>query len=433
MADQKHPKSPSEPDITELSDWDPDALLEEIAASRGLTVGQLRARVRAVADAANARISHIEFEHARDCDFSDEELAHLQECSFCKRLVFTLTPTDDAVAAFERLVDQRIERSSGIVVSLPLASAISAGVRRQWIPLAAAAGIAFVAVGSWFAMRPSLQNSSVVAKSPIEARGIRACTEARQTSEGCELLARAANYEVQGEPRLANAFVLAGLAETGVKDEALRQITVAFDPASPIPTERMGDTSRQPSPASVAALTVAQAEFKAGRSLAGYQQVVSYLRKEDSAASASALETGFVQPVRYSYELAGMPDSTAEARPDWLAEVSIGSDANIASGGLAEQPDRTFIAGHSVHLVTDIQGAPASTPVRVLWFGPDGQKISEEVIWTDRDGKRLGFTAVDTSAWTSGEYRAELWIADHKVKQEPFEIVQPEVAAHDDH
>lgn len=53
-------------------------------------------------------------------------------------------------------------------------------------------------------------------------------------------------------------------------------------------------------------------------------------------------------------------------------------------------------------------------------------KDMEEINWTRAGEKMLAFTAPDTAAWKSGEYRAELWVADKKVQQAQFDITPVE-------
>jgi len=102
--------------------------------------------------------------------------------------------------------------------------------------------------------------------------------------------------------------------------------------------------------------------------------------------------------------------------------VKIGTHLDEKGDIATPASESEFVAGQPVHLVTELDGAPSNTPVTVVWYGPTDQPVREETNWTREVEQALSFTASDTSAWKAGDYRAELWIANYRVKQEPFKI-----------
>ena len=76
-----------------------------------------------------------------------------------------------------------------------------------------------------------------------------------------------------------------------------------------------------------------------------------------------------------------------------------------------------------------VSDAPASTPVKVIWFGPNDTKIGEDVKQVQPGDKYLGFAARDTTTWSKGDYRAEVWVGDEKVNTQHFNITDASKAA----
>lgn len=105
-----------------------------------------------------------------------------------------------------------------------------------------------------------------------------------------------------------------------------------------------------------------------------------------------------------------------------VGDLKIGSGADAAAAMTRDGTEPTFPAGQPVHVVTEVRNAPSHTPVSVVWVGPDNREVRKEVNWTRTGEKVLSFTAPTTAAWKSGEYRAELWVADKKVRQAQFDI-----------
>jgi hypothetical protein len=88
---------------------------------------------------------------------------------------------------------------------------------------------------------------------------------------------------------------------------------------------------------------------------------------------------------------------------------------------VTKSPD-SISAGQPVKLVAEIRDNSSDTPVSVVWRDPDDKKVSVSTRWVKQGEKQVSFTEENTAAWKSGEYRAEVWVANEKVLQEPFGV-----------
>jgi hypothetical protein len=276
-----------------LPEWEPDALLEQAAASRGLSTEQLRARLRTIADESRETTAHVVFEHARDGNFSDEELGHLERrCQFCQQLIQTINPGDQAVEDFQQHLEARFEYA-GVLGSARAPSSPRLGRRVASPVLLAAAAVALASVGGMLWMRAP---SAIGGPSASNA-----CAGSSRTHEACSLLTKAAQFEAKGEPEIASAYVVVGLAEAGVTGENLKSVSAAIKPAqrAEAPGNAPSGTPLSAVLLNSAPLVAAQSRFKSGDSAAGYEQILVFLQKwESSGAPAKAFEAAFVEPVR---------------------------------------------------------------------------------------------------------------------------------------
>jgi hypothetical protein len=135
--------------------------------------------------------------------------------------------------------------------------------------------------------------------------------------------------------------------------------------------------------------------------------------KDDTATSATEQEAagtespGDLNPV----EAQTMIDDVTLGK-------KVGADGMIAT----EDQGDDFAPGETVHLVLNAADAPASSAVKVVWYGPGETKINEESKTVESGAKYLDFQA-DTASWQKGDYRAEVWIGDEKVNTQQFQIV----------
>lgn len=116
------------------------------------------------------------------------------------------------------------------------------------------------------------------------------------------------------------------------------------------------------------------------------------------------------------------PAATLPAVRGWASDVRIGSGVDLKMAVADNGAEPNFSAGQPVYLVTEIQDAPNHTPISVIWVGPDNKEVRKETNWTQEGEQSVAFSVPDTAAWKTGEYRAELWVADKKVQQAQFGI-----------
>lgn len=102
---------------------------------------------------------------------------------------------------------------------------------------------------------------------------------------------------------------------------------------------------------------------------------------------------------------------------------TVGADGMIAT----ENQGDDFAPGETVNVVMNAADAPASSAVKIVWYGPGETKINEEEKTVATGAQYLGFSA-DTTGWAKGDYRAEIWIGDEKVNTQQFQVVDAENA-----
>ena len=131
-----------------------------------------------------------------------------------------------------------------------------------------------------------------------------ACAGGNSTPRGPHPLCQAAQSDVKGEPKVARAYVVAGLAEAGVTGPDLKRVTAAINPARHAadviaPGNASSETRPSATPPNTALLIAAQSKFKSGEPAEGYEQVLAFLQKSESSdAPAKTFEAAFVEPVR---------------------------------------------------------------------------------------------------------------------------------------
>jgi hypothetical protein len=112
--------------------------------------------------------------------------------------------------------------------------------------------------------------------------------------------------------------------------------------------------------------------------------------------------------------------ATAQARVDDVTVGhELGADGKIADGKKGDK----FAAGKTVYVSMAVGDTPATSAIKVVWYGPNDTRITDETKSVTTGEKYLNFTSGDTSAWAKGDYRAEVWIADEKVSSQSFSIV----------
>lgn len=98
---------------------------------------------------------------------------------------------------------------------------------------------------------------------------------------------------------------------------------------------------------------------------------------------------------------------------------AVGADGTIA----ADQQGDDFAPGETVYVAMEVGDTPAGSAVRVDWYGPGEQKVSQETKTVTAGEHNMSFAAKDTASWKKGDYRAEVWVGDEKVNTQQFQIV----------
>ena len=115
----------------------------------------------------------------------------------------------------------------------------------------------------------------------------------------------------------------------------------------------------------------------------------------------------------------------AAAAPPSVADIQLGSA--VAENGRVAQADTTVAPGEPVIVSMNVEELSNLTPVTVHWMGPDGGSVGYEVQFVKDEMDLLSFTNEQTQDWRAGQYRAEIWVNDRKVAEQPF-TVTPEQA-----
>lgn len=107
----------------------------------------------------------------------------------------------------------------------------------------------------------------------------------------------------------------------------------------------------------------------------------------------------------------------------WIDDVTIGSEIGADGNIVAGKTGDDFAPGQPLHVAMEVGDAPPNSSVKVVWYGPNETKITEENKPVVSGQKYLNFTASNTASWAKGDYRAEVWIGDEKVNTQQFQIV----------
>jgi hypothetical protein len=122
----------------------------------------------------------------------------------------------------------------------------------------------------------------------------------------------------------------------------------------------------------------------------------------------------------WTYYLAQQPGVSSPAQMH--AGVSFPGASNENPVVAVTQSPDSISAGQPVKLVAEIRDTSDGTPVSVVWRGPDDKQVGISTSWLKKGERQVSFTEENTAAWKSGQYRAEIWVANEKVLQEPFGV-----------
>ena len=106
----------------------------------------------------------------------------------------------------------------------------------------------------------------------------------------------------------------------------------------------------------------------------------------------------------------------------WVDDVTIGNEVGADGMMVTGRTGDDFAPGQPVYIAMNVKDAPANSAVKIVWYGPNETKITEESKTVTAGQQYLSFAAMDTKAWAKGDYRAEIWVADEKVNTQQFNI-----------
>jgi hypothetical protein len=136
--------------------------------------------------------------------------------------------------------------------------------------------------------------------------------------------------------------------------------------------------------------------------------------------SAEATPTTTETEVPGTTSPSDLSPATAQARVD---DVKVGH-ALDADGKIADdKKGDKFAPGKTVYVSMSVGDTPASSAIKVVWYGPNDTRISDETKTVETGQHNLNFSSGDTAKWAKGDYHVEVWIADEKVNTENFSIV----------
>jgi hypothetical protein len=98
--------------------------------------------------------------------------------------------------------------------------------------------------------------------------------------------------------------------------------------------------------------------------------------------------------------------------------TAVGSNGHVPADAIDD-----FLPGEAIYLTMDVSDAAPGTEIRVVWIGPDDQRIAEQRQRVVQGARTLKFVKSDTRLWQPGDYRAEVWVGDEKVNDEVFDVV----------
>jgi hypothetical protein len=311
------------PETLKPLEWLPEEYFKRAAARRDMTPEQLRAQLRSLADESRVMATHVPFEHLRDGTLSEEELSHLDRCSYCSRFLQSVNPKADEV---DRFVGEALTRYVPAMGTVAAARAMAPAARAGGLwrtPAALAVGVFLGAIGLSFYYQMRQIPVSNAANAPLWKATVVRCQKASGETSGCELFADAARYQLSGDSETAQHLVTLGLERTGVSTPVIAQVqkTLQTTPASPqerpnaVAQAKAAASAAKANPATDASqwLATAQLHLIAGEDSQAYVALGNYLKDSAPRAQAVAYIVGFAQPVyqvsKNETEFGGAPSS----------------------------------------------------------------------------------------------------------------------------
>jgi hypothetical protein len=115
--------------------------------------------------------------------------------------------------------------------------------------------------------------------------------------------------------------------------------------------------------------------------------------------------------------------ATARTR---ISELKVGPQVG-ADGAVVNNVDEV-LPGEAVHASIAVGDVAAGSAVKAVWIGPDDKRLGESVKDVAQGLTFLVFDAPDTTAWTPGDYKVEIYLGDELAGSESFDIVEKKPA-----
>lgn len=112
--------------------------------------------------------------------------------------------------------------------------------------------------------------------------------------------------------------------------------------------------------------------------------------------------------------------TTAKLR---VSDLKVGTRFDASTGAVAENLDEV-LPGEQIHASIAVGDVGAGSQVKAVWLGPDDQRIAEDTKGVPEGVSFLIFNAPDTTAWTPGDYKVEIYLGDELASSESFDIIE---------
>ena len=156
----------------------------------------------------------------------------------------------------------------------------------------------------------------------------------------------------------------------------------------------------------------------------GCKQQTEEIAQTDTSSTDTQIAEGQEVP-----GTGGPGDINPVTAQTWVDDVTLGNELGADGAIVAGKQGDDFVPGQPIHLAMTVNDAPANASVKVVWFAPGESKIAEESKSVTAGQKFMNFSAKDTAKWAKGDYRVEVWVADEKVNQQIFQMVDKSDAA----
>ncbi|HEY7412944.1 MAG TPA: hypothetical protein VII13_19550 [Vicinamibacteria bacterium] len=116
----------------------------------------------------------------------------------------------------------------------------------------------------------------------------------------------------------------------------------------------------------------------------------------------------------------GATTPPAAVREMAIEAVALGR--SLAPDGTVAEAASSFKRGDPVFVSVKTTPISPGTEVRLVFFGPRGEQVGEEKLVVPPAATAVNLRAKDTSAWSTGTHRLEIWLGGAKAGEESFEI-----------